>query len=155
HLGYKYAADVTWKIAFCLDACSGQISGRKILEWCYKVDFVIDQSGYTRRTCAGHVVIPMTRRAPNDGPLVDPAERLREQITPQLAIGFRRVSQTFPLSEDKRRLDFTIVDEQMPPNVPPPNVVIAEASHSVDNEFRTFVRSMQTIRASYEVVSTR
>jgi hypothetical protein len=155
HLGYKYAAELTWKVSFCLDACRGAVPG-KLLEWNYTLSFARDRSGYTRRTYAGYASIPMTRSAPDSGTLVDQADRLREQIRPQLPIGFEREEESYDLSEDKRTLTFRIVDQQLPPNIPPPGCIVAEASHTADNMIAlSLVQWKHVIRASYELTTAR
>jgi hypothetical protein len=162
HKGYKYAAELTWKVSFCLDPCVANPNalGSKVMEWNYRLTFGIDQSGYTRRVYSGHVSMPMTRKAPGDGSLADNVDRLREEITPSIPFGFRRESQNFELSEDKRTLNFNIVDQQMPPNAPPPGVVICDGSHSAESDPRTLISKKaniwtHTISASYEITSDR
>lgn len=151
---YKYGAEIDWTVSFCLDPCGGNVKG-DILEWNYGADWQIDQSGYTTRNLKGSVRIRQTRKSQTTRTLQDQADRLREQIKPPLAIGFRRTTHNFGLSEDKCTLNFTIVDVQMPPNVPPEGVVIVEASHSVESSFKDMGRVFSTIHATYEITSDR
>lgn len=152
---YKLGSTITWTCEFLLNACTGGVPTSDILEWNYGLTFAIDRSGYTTRTLKGTVSIPMTRKAQADRTLSGNVDQMREKITPLLAIGFRRESQSFELSEDKRTLSFTFVDVQMPPNVPPDNCVVSEASHSVDVDCKNPNRVVQTLRASYELPSSR
>lgn len=157
---YKYGAYVTWKVEFLLNACTGGTQTSDILEWTYGLTFDIDRSGYTTRRLQGSVSIPMTRKTVIDRTLSGNVDALRERITPGLAIGFRRDYQSFTLSEDKRALSFSFADVEMPPNIPPAGVVIAEGSHDLDWQFTSGNGSnplliVQTIRASYELPKTR
>lgn len=147
------AAEVTWSVEIAIPDCEHAQTQFRLMEFVFRLVFSIDSSGYTRRTYSGYLRIPQTRRSVRDKKLSDTADRYRETIVPVLPPGFQRISQDYPLSEDKCRLDFTIVDEEMPPNIPPPGIQRATASHSIStsDHIASTTRWHGTLQASYEV----
>lgn len=144
---------VTWQVEVAIANCPEVDARFRVMEFNYRLNYDGDASDYWRRTYSGHVRIPQTRRRVNDRSLSDTADAYRDLINPACPPGFRRVSRSFPLSEDKCRLDFTIVDEQMPLNIPPDGIVHAQARHSVSAGKFLAPTSLWngTISASYEV----
>lgn len=146
------ALEITWTVSMALASCPEVDPRFRIMEFCFRLHFEIDGSGYTRRVYSGYFRIPQTRRTVDDRRLSDTADKYRELIIAAVPPGFRPVSQSFPLSEDKCRMDFNLVAEQMPA-VPPADVVHCSASHAVStNRFlATTALWAGTIRGSYEV----
>src|SRR5262249_37622958 len=122
-----------------------------IMEWNYRLSFDVDTSGYTKRTYSGHLRIPQTRKSVDDHTLSDQADAYRELINPPLLVGFRRTPGTFVLSEDKCRLDFPIVDQEIGPTYPPPGVVEVSMSHEVATDRVYKGMWTATLSATYEV----
>jgi hypothetical protein len=127
-LGGSNAVELTWQIQFATLNC-GDARYTGPMEFVFKLTYDVDRSGYTKRIYSGHIRIAQTRWNQPDRQLHDSADAYREQINPPLLPGFRRTPGQFVLSEDKCRLDFTITDEELPPNIPPPGVVDATVSH--------------------------
>lgn len=152
-----------WKLTFTVEVHLGECDDGLlpadprlgILEFCYKVDYGIDLLRYTRKTTTGHIQVAATRRAVDDFSLPDHADRFREQITPAIPFGFRRVSDNWSLSEDKVKLSFSITDEEMPPNLPPPNVLTVEASHTISSTNLGMVEWVNNLSATYEMGTNR
>ena len=92
-----------------------------------------DQSGYSKRVISGYIEIPITRKTAADRTLPYCVDQLKEQCYPDIPSGFRRTDDTWKMSKDRRRADFSCTDEQLPPNAPPPHMVHATASHTVES----------------------
>lgn len=143
---------IVWTVEWLQPTCQdGRTSAGSIMEWCYKLSFDIDRSGYTTRRYQGHIRIAQTRPDIKIRTVQRSADEWRDQVTPAIPNKFRRVSQNWSLSEDKCKLDFTIVDEQMPPNPPPRGVVQAEANHEISCDGGKIFNWMGTISARYEI----
>jgi hypothetical protein len=150
------AVEMVWQCDVAISECSSAPNDRPgakrpPMSFCFSLDWSIDQSGYSKRTYKGHVAVAVTRTKVTDRTIPDHADRLRDMVNVALPFGFRRESQQWTLSEDKSRLDFTITDVQMPANVPPAGVVLAEAEHTIRSPKMPHVQWTGTIRASYEV----
>jgi hypothetical protein len=160
-LGKQQAVKVDWQVEVAILECDPNSnrglplgSYREPLEFNYKLSFSIDQAGYTRRTYTGHVVIAQTRKSITDRTVSQHADALRERILPRVPRGYRRESQSFELSEDRNRLNFTVIDAQMPvTNYPPEGVVVVNASHTMSTENLSMIVWRGHIAADYEVAA--
>lgn len=115
-IGYA-AAKVNWQVQFALPRCSEEgIEHRFVpMEYNYAWSVSIDQRGLTTRTVSGYWKIPQTWAAPNFSLLTDTADMYRDQaITFPVPEKFVRVRQEYNLSADKCRMDFNIVDQEIP-----------------------------------------
>ena len=119
-LGAGNGVKLVWKVAARIPDCADAVYSFAMAEWNYTIQYSIDATGYSRRTHTGFVRIPVTRTSPSSRSIPDSADAYRERINPPLPRGFRRIPGEFTLSMDKARLDFSIVDEQLPPNILPP-----------------------------------
>jgi hypothetical protein len=119
------------------------------LERNFSVAYAIDRAGYTTKTTTAHLTVPQTRRRVDARLLEDHADLYRESLRPALPPNFRRASENFGLSEDKCTLTAVIVDEQLPPNLPPPGVIEARAEHSYQSI--GMARWTGTLSAEYEL----
>ena len=155
--GTTQSVEITWQVEVAITECEQGGTGiplgsqRPPMEYCWKVNFAVDASGYTTKTVSGHVAIAQTRRGVTDRTLSDHADRLRESIAPPCPVRFRPTSRNFSLSDDKCRLDFSFSFEQMPPNVPPPGVIRVSATHSAETPNLAMAIWTGTISATYEV----
>jgi hypothetical protein len=151
--GGNKAAEIVWEVTFRIPECSGAVtSGLFPMEYSFRVNYTIDRSGYTSRTIFGHVSVPATRATQGGRSLPYTVDQIREQIVPEIPSGFRRTTQTYTPNEAKTRLDFTITDEEMPPDVPPPGVIDVKASMTISlAKPPSFNRWQVTINASYEM----
>lgn len=151
-IGSSAACEVEWSCEVAIPECTTATYQFALMEVNYRLNFAIDESGYTRRTYSGFLRVPQTRATQTTRTLAYTADQFREQIVPALPVGFRRTTRDFTIDESKCRLDFTIIDEQMPENIPPPGIVLVEADHSVENQ-RPIGTSLWigTLTATYEV----
>ena len=127
-VGSNQAARIHWRCTTRIPECQGARFTGGPLEFCYTVDYTIDQDGYTQIRVDGEVVIPMTRKGGADRSLPDTADRLREQIFPEVPTGFQRGPQSWRLSEDKRTAYFGYTDQELPEALPP-GVTRADIHH--------------------------
>ena len=142
---------IVWTVDWAIPTCGdGTTKPGSPMEWCYKLNFSQDRSGYTVRTYTGHLRVAQTRSDIKNRNLQVSADEWRERVTPPELSGFRR-TYNWELSEDKCVLSWTITDEEMPPNAPPPGIVEAEASHDFTNEGGKLLQWTGTIAAKYEV----
>ncbi|MFO0801475.1 MAG: hypothetical protein U0804_28755 [Gemmataceae bacterium] len=153
-LGGGNAAELTFSVTVRIPDGPSARFDYAPMEFNFSLSYDVDASGYTTRTYTAFVRIPQTRPAPAARTLTDSADRLRESITPALLPGFRRSSQSAHLSDDKCRLDWTVVDTQMPPSTPPPGVVEAHASHSIHCLPGQYVKWQGHIEGTYEIART-
>ena len=109
-IGSLRACEIEWRVTTCVPVCSstsGMYSG--IITINYDMAWSISEKGYTTRTITGYLEIAMTRSG-RSAP--DTADRYRDKITPTVPTRFKR-SQSWTLSKDKSRLDFSIVDKEV------------------------------------------
>jgi NAD-dependent dihydropyrimidine dehydrogenase PreA subunit len=146
------SAECVWSCQVCLAPCpEDALYEQGLLEWCWKVSFAIDRSGYTTRTTSGFVRVVGHRAGAESRQIADHADRLRERVEPQVPTGFRRESRSFQLSEDKARMDYSFTDTEEPPNAPPPRCVQVSASHILNMDSIYSVQWRGTLTATYEV----
>jgi hypothetical protein len=127
-LGGSNAVRFDWAVRFATLNC-GDARYEGPMEFNYDLTFSVDKSGYTRRIYHGHLRIAQTRAKVTDRRIHKSADEFRGDINPPLLENFRRTPGEFKLSPDKCRLDFQVVDEELPPNVPPPGVIDCSAGH--------------------------
>lgn len=153
--------DLAWRISWVCVAVTSEecpedtkpLLGR-VYEWCYSVRWSVDQRGLTTRTVTGHVMIPITRLVPTSREVPDQADKLREAVKNLIVPeGFRRVPGEATLSENRRRLDFVVTDQQLDsPWAPPPGVILCSGTHQVSNAgTNNWIQYRHTISASYTV----
>jgi hypothetical protein len=129
-IGREFTCAVTWKVTTCIPECAGSSYINKLMAATWEVDYDIGSDGLTTITTNGSIKIPL-----NQGRdfLVDNADRWREQLAFDVPLGFKRIQQTFKLSNDRSELSFSIVDKQLP--VPLVNgTVEIDIKHSIVND---------------------
>ena len=152
--GTAKAVQVIWTVEWEQTTCGDGVEFGQPMEFVYTLGTDIDQSGYTKRTYTATLRIPQTRQAAGDRRIRMTADQFRESITPPLLTGFRRIPGTVTINEDKCELRCIVIDEQMPPNIPPEGVIEAEASHRIASEPGKYgTMWTATLEASYEVMN--
>jgi hypothetical protein len=132
-IGSLRACEIVWQCEFCLPTSPYlTFPYTQLLAFNYGVSYSIDRRGCTTRTISGYLQIPLTRAIAPDGfifhDVPNTADSYRSLVNPPIPEQFRRDKQQFNLSPDKSRLDFTIVDEEIPSDNPyPPGVVNIDA----------------------------
>lgn len=152
-LGRGIAAEITWTVEACVPFCLDDTATRyefAIMALNYTVDYSIDQIGYSTRSITGYVEIPATRRIVSDRTLPDHVDAYYERVVPTIPIGFRRVTRNRVISQDKRRMDFTYVDEEMPPQAYPAGITEVDVTHSTQT-VKGLTQWVNTIKGTYTV----
>lgn len=142
---------IEWTCQVAIPECLSAKYAGVIMALNYDARFHIDSDGYTTRIITGYLEIPMTRANVNSRALPDIADAYREQINLPPVPGFRR-EQDYHISLDKRRLDFSFVDTELPVDGLPRDVTAASGRHRIQSPSKTF-RGFWTghLSASYTV----
>ena len=143
---------ITWSVEFNIPTC-GDARYTGPMEFQYDTVIGIDTGGVSDRTYKGFLRIAQNRRRQGDHTVRTSADEYREKINPPLLAGFRRGERNFTTSADKCRLDFSISDTELRgPNVPPPNVVEADAEHSLSTaQAGRLYEYMGSLSATYTI----
>lgn len=150
-LGGNQAWMVIWSVDVAIPECTNAVYQYGILAFNYEANYHIDSDGYTQVAWNGYLEIPMTRAAAGARFLLDNVDNYRHLCSPGLPQGFRRLTQDFRMSGDKRRLDFTVVDEEMPVDGLPWFATNATGSHSINSEDQGFETWNGTIQAAFTI----
>lgn len=152
-VGAGLTTRVEWSVSFSIPTCADAVY-TGVLEWNFGVAYALDGDGVTTRTTSGHVTIANNRLAPGDRSVPRSADAFRSAVVPGLLRGFKRESQTFTLSLDKNKLDYTIEDRELGGNTPGPGLTSAEATESVTNpDPKNYFRWLKTIQGTYTVAA--
>lgn len=154
-IGGDRVCEIDWHVDVCTLLCADAM-WKGLLEYNFSLAFDLDYAGYTTRRYSGHLKIAATRSLASPAAfraLQDVADKYREQIVPPVPKKFRRESQSYTVSAGKDRLDFNVVDVQLPPNVPPNGIIKCEASHtySTGTGLDQITRWVGTLSATYEL----
>lgn len=128
--GDALATRIHWAVTTRIPECDSASYTKEWMEWNWESVHDIDGDGYTTLRINGHLIIPMTRTAQDNRVPPDIVDRCREQILPPVALGFQRRDQSWRMSADKRRLDFSWVDQEIPAAMPD-DVTRIDARHSM------------------------
>jgi hypothetical protein len=148
-LGSNIAAQVDVTIDTWIPVCESAVYRSEVMAFNYDIDWSI-LDGLTSRTIAGYLEIPITRwngQAARTVP--DQADAYRDRLDFTVPIGFRRRPARYHLSADRKRLDFSITDEEVESDLSPPEGVIEiQCRQTTENDkplsFVTWVGSIST-----------
>lgn len=116
-LGPGMAWHLTYELEFMLSRCKTPVTAQgEILAQNFTTDFSIDMEGLTVRTIAGSIIIAQTRGAVTDTRARFTADTFKDNVIARFQIpeGWVRRTQTNKISEDHSRLDFTVIDAELP-----------------------------------------
>jgi len=150
-LGGGQAVELKWSVTIHIPDGPGARYRFAPLEFSFGLTFDVDDAGYTTRTYAGFLRVPMTRNAPNVRTLPDSVDEYREDVYPPLLPGFRRTPGSWVIAASKSRVDFTVTDEQMAPNFPPPGVIRATASGRITSTPGKLLEWTGVVEGDYEI----
>jgi len=123
-IGDDKACQVIWRVVTVLPICEGgdrRFQGVSALN--YSVSYDIDGHGDTTRTLAGFIAVAQVGGAT--------ADAVRNAFAPAPVEGFER-KQKWVGNFDKSRIDFTIIDRQIPsPNPYPAHMTAVSGRHRV------------------------
>ena len=139
-----------WTCDVQLPVCADATFTSKVMDYNYTVSVTIDEQGYCTRVISGYFEIPETRDAQGDNVVGSSALDFWNASTePPVPFGFRRTQIEATDSEDRRRVNFRVVDTETNDVILPPNVVECRASHVVQTADKALKRMIATLRASY------
>lgn len=146
-IGADQTALVEWEVEARTPECPNSKYARALSALTYSVDYDLDEHGFTSYTLAGSWEIALTFG--NNYTLPDNADNYRDRLIPPVPLGYKRIRQNYKLSPDRRRMDFTVTDQQQA--VPlPPGVTQAELKHRITSNARAgFNRWNCTISGSF------
>ncbi len=137
-VGSNQAVRVVWRVRTYLLECdvfSVSLASNNIVDLSYGATFSINQEGLTERTITGRIEIAATRDSNNKFLLS--ADNFRENIIIEPILAFKR-AQNYVLSADKKVLDFTVIDTEIPSdNAFAPGMVDMSVSHRVSSKLKT------------------
>ncbi len=144
------ACVLRWTCEVFLPTCLDAVFENKLMAYNYSVSVSIDEQGYCTRTVHGYFEIPLPR-AQGGGKAVTQSglDYWNATTQPGLPDGFRRTQIEATESDDRRKVNFHVVDTEVNDVILPPNVVDCRANHTVVTADKALVRMIATLRASY------
>lgn len=153
-IGNNLAALVVWRCTVAIPECPTALFQRAVMMLNYSASWDIDTDGYHIINTSGALEIPITYRSGNK--VADNADNYRELAVPPVNLNFQR-KQNFRLSADRRRLEFSITDTEMP--VPlPVGTTLAQVKYKVHSNtggVAGFLRWMHTISGTFRILPDR
>lgn len=145
--GKNQGCTVTWTVEICVPTqCAAFNIYGVLMTFNYKLKIKIDRHGYTSRTYSGFFQVP---KVDSDFSVGD---AFIESVMPPIPEQFQRVDRDYDHSYDKKRVDFSFVDEQMTSRSLPEGCTAATGSHDLGSDLqRGFQTWNGTISASYTV----
>ena len=128
-IGSAQAAEVEWECETWIVFCADALDPTEPIAFNYGVNYALDLRGLTTRTISGYIEIAMNRTDPDAQTIPHTVDEWRERVRQDIPDHFQRTSQNFQISPDKRRLDFSIVDTELPNNNPYPRGVAKVSGH--------------------------
>ncbi len=146
-IGHNQAAMMTWECEVNLPCCEESLLAQGLASLNFDMAFAIDERGFTTRTVSGSWTIAMTRAGGNDRLIDKTADAFRNSINIDKPANFQRLSQNYQLSQDKRRMDFAIVDKEIEArNAWPAGVLNIQARHETSYSRRQMGKFPNTIQ---------
>lgn len=145
------AWELTWAVEFTINPCLSDSGAVKWTTFNYTTNWKNDFEGRCTRSIAGHYEIVHLRNpvAPN-APLTR-ADVSREGVQITLPAGFRRVHNEWTESEDHKRMNFAVADEQMAGTPYPVDIIEADGDDSFSTNALTWAEAAVTMSRSYRV----
>lgn len=128
-VGNDKAAHITWQCTVHVPEC---VTPRHqgIMSFVWETGFDIDIHGWTTLNHKGTIEIANNRNS--NGDVLDNVDRYRSFAKREVLPGFQRIQQNYSPSKNHSRLDFHMVDKEIP--VPLPNdVTIANIRHRISS----------------------
>lgn len=145
-----------WSVEFCIPCCEVQsmyqgAGGFRPVELVYTVEHENDPAGFTTRRIGGYLTVAVNRADVGSSRVGGSADAYRSNLVPPLLKGFRRVYGPWRVSEDRSRLDFLIIDEELGGEPLPRNVADAELSETLASSEVGLRKWVTSISATYRM----
>jgi hypothetical protein len=123
--------ELSWAVQFFISECvEGAPGALAFLAFNFNTTWRNDFEGLGQRIISGHVIIPQMRNYAAPKTVLHVAEETRGNIVVSVPPNFQRTENTWRESDDKSRLDFTIVDEMLEGDVLPAGITAGSGSFS-------------------------
>lgn len=137
-IGGVQQAFVRWRVTTCVPSFIDAVFKNRIFNLTYEVSYENDSDGYLTIGFSGSYEIPATWPTPNDvsasfARIEESADSFWSAVCPEVPTGFQRMTNSRRVSKDRRRVEFTVSDRELPTPLPPDCTMI-EARHRVNNE---------------------
>lgn len=154
-IGNTQYAHVVWKCTAHIPECPSAIYKKALMMADYTVKHTFDSDGYCTQSISGALEIPLTFKGAGASRLVtDDADKYRHLVWFPEKPGYFRKDSTYTLSMDRRRLEFSIVDEEIP--IPLPNsLTYCKVNHKVKSSGTGFVSWTCDFTGTMRVTPTR
>lgn len=147
---------IHWVVSWAIPECESAQYQNALMAFDFDMRYSINDAGLTTRLASGYLEIPITREPGGSRTVRDNADKYRDKIKLPIPEGFRRREQSFTLSDDRRRLDWSIVDEQLAQEGLPIGCMRATGTHTLRPKTEGAVSSwIGEISAQYEVARGR
>lgn len=114
-VGANQVVRCVWAVEVHTTECSGSVNVGRISEFNYGIEYSIDDEGLTTRTVSGLLEIGATLVS---GVTPYQADAYRDRINIEVPLGFKRESQRYDISPDRKVLSFQVVDRELPAEFP-------------------------------------
>ena len=132
-VGDTHAWEIVWGVKVCVPECDAAQYKRQIMAFNYDVRYAQDAGGYTHRTVSGSLEIPLTRKGAGNRGVPETVDEYTNKILVECPAGFRQTSFDRTVSMDRRRLEFTCTQEQLPGPVPPLGILRVKLGNRTQN----------------------
>lgn len=146
------AWELLWTVVFTVNPClSTDTTELTFLAFNYTTRWSHDFEGNCTRGISGAVDLVHVRNPAAPKTPVSRAEHVRPRITIVVPDGFRRIQNDWFESPDKKRLEFSVTDQQMQGDPFPPGIIEADASESFTTNPMTWAKADVTLSANLRI----
>lgn len=130
------AAEIRWQVETTIPECPNARYKDSVQDHFFSISWGIDQNRMTTRTITGVLEIPLTRKSHNSPKMAanDTADFYRKEVAVPSLAGWQRIIENYELSPDRKSINYTVVDREIPSDNPfYPGMINMEATHTVSN----------------------
>jgi hypothetical protein len=113
-VGHNQTWYIAWDVEFAVPECYAARYTDFPMGLTYEVSYALNEQRLTARTYSGQLEIPLTHPIGDYYRTPDSADAYRDRLRVQVPVGFRRTTERYTLSADRKVLQFVVVDEQLP-----------------------------------------
>lgn len=124
--------ELIWGIQFELSTCNFNPDALLFTSFNFSTTWRNDFEGMSSRVIQGRVTIPFMRNMTNTKIVLHVAEETRGDILIKVPPNFKRIESVWHESDDKRSLEFTIVDQQLEGDPYPAGITQADGAFSLN-----------------------
>lgn len=118
-IGGQLCWELIWAVEFTLSECTGSPDALAWTSFTFSTTWRNDFEGLTQRIITGHLTIAGRRNPASPKTALHVAEETRGSMIVDVPPNFQRVENLWRESEDKLRLDFSIIDEMIEGDILP------------------------------------